>query len=86
MTIASALSGKSFEEIEKQFEGKGYGEFKRFVADVVCAEMEPFKAKYEEIVKSGLVDEVLKEGAKKASVVANATLKRVQKAVGLYNK
>lgn len=86
MTIASALSGKSFEEIEKQFEGKGYGEFKRFVADVVCAEMEPFKAKYEEIVKSGLVDEVLKEGAKKASVVANSTLKRVQKAVGLYNK
>ena len=50
MTIASALSGKSFEEIEKQFEGKGYGEFKRFVADVVCAEMEPFKAKYNDVV------------------------------------
>ena len=86
MTIVSALTGKSFEEIEKEFAGKGYGDFKRYVADVVCAEMEPFKAKYEEIVKSGLVDEVLKEGAKRASVVANATLKRVQKAVGLYNK
>ena len=86
MTILSALTGKSFEAIEKEFEGKGYGEFKRAVADAVCAEMEPYKARYEEIVKSGLVDEVLKDGAKRASVVAEATLKRVQKAVGLYNK
>lgn len=86
MTIMSALTGKSFEQIEKEFEGKGYGEFKRAVADAVVAEMEPYKAKYNEIVKSGLVDEVLKDGAKRASIVANATLKRVQKAVGLYNK
>lgn len=86
MTIMSALTGKSFEQIENEFEGKGYGEFKRAVADAVCAEMEPYKARYEEIVKSGLVDDVLKDGAKRASVVAEATLKRVQKAVGLYNK
>ena len=86
MTIMSALTGMSFEQIEKEFEGKGYGEFKRAVADAVCAEMEPYKARYEEIVKSGLVDDVLKDGAKRASVVAEATLKRVQKAVGLYNK
>ena len=86
MTIMSSLTGKSFEQIEKEFEGKGYGDFKRAVADAVCAEMKPFKAKYEEIVKSGLVDEVLNEGAKRASVVASATLKRVQKAIGLYNK
>lgn len=86
MTIMSALTGKSFEQIEKEFEGKGYGDFKRAVADAVCAEMEPYKARYEEIIKSGLVDQVLADGAKRASVVANATLKRVQKAVGLYNK
>jgi len=86
MTIMSSLSGKSFDEIEKEFEGKGYGDFKRAVADVVCAEMAPYKARYEEIIKTGLVDEVLAEGAKKASVVAEATLKRVQKAIGLYHK
>lgn len=86
MTIMSALTGKSFEQIEKEFEGKGYGDFKRAVADAVCSEMEPYKARYEEIIKSGLVDQVLADGAKRASVVANATLKRVQKAVGLYNK
>ena len=86
MTIMSSLSGKSFAEIEKEFEGKGYGDFKRAVADVVCAEMEPYKARYNEIIASGLVDQVLEEGAKKASVVANATLKRVQKVIGLYHK
>lgn len=86
MTIMSSLNGKSFEEIEKEFEGKGYGDFKRAVADVVCAELEPFKAKYEEIISSGLVDKVLEKGAKRASEIARNTLARVQKAVGLYHK
>lgn len=86
MTIMSSLSGKSFDEIEKEFTGKGYGDFKRAVADVVCAEMEPYKARYEQVISSGLVDQVLEEGAKKASVVANNTLKRVQKVIGLYHK
>ena len=86
MTIMSSLSGKSFEEIEKEFEGKGYGDFKRAVADVVIAEMEPFKARYEEIIKSGIVDKVLEDGAKKAYEVSKVTLARVQKAVGLYRK
>ena len=86
MTIMSSLSGKSFAEIEKEFEGKGYGDFKRAVADVVVAEMEPFKARYEEIIKSGVVDKVLLEGAKKARAASEVTLKRVQRAVGLYGK
>lgn len=86
MTIYSALTGKEFAEIEKEFEGKGYGDFKRAVADAVINEMEPFKKRYEEIISSGLVDEVLRDGAKKASVIANETLARVQKAVGLYHK
>ena len=86
MTIYSALTGKEFAEIEKEFEGKGYGNFKRAVADAVINEMEPFKKRYEEIISSGLVDEVLRDGAKKASVIANETLARVQKAVGLYHK
>ena len=86
MTIYSALTGKEFGEIEKEFEGKGYGDFKRTVADAVIAEMEPFKKRYNEIINSNLVDKVLEEGAKRASVTANETLKRVQKAVGLYRK
>ena len=86
MTIMSSLTGKSFDEIEKEFEGKGYGDFKRAVADVVVAEMTPFKQKYEQIIASGEVDKVLKEGAERASKVADEVLARVQKAVGLYHK
>lgn len=86
MTIMSSLNGKSFEDIEKEFEGKGYGDFKREVADVVIGELAPFKEKYEQIISSGLVDEVLASGAKRANEIAKVTLSRVQKAVGLYNK
>ena len=86
MTIYSALTEKSFEDIEKEFEGKGYGDFKRAVADAVIAEMEPFKKRYEEIIASGLVDKVLEKGAERARVIANETLARVQKAIGLYRK
>lgn len=86
MTIMSSLSGKSFEQIEKEFEGKGYGDFKRTVADVVCEEISKLQEKYNSVISSGLVDEVLAQGAKQASVIANATLKRVQKAIGLFHK
>lgn len=86
MTIMSSLSGKSFEQIEKEFEGKGYGDFKRAVADVVCEEISKLQEKYNSVISSGLVDEVLAQGAKQASVIANATLKRVQKAIGLFHK
>ena len=86
MVIMSSLNGKSFEEIEKEFEGKGYGDFKRTVADVVCAEMEALQSKYREVISSGLVDKVLEKGAARANEVATKVLARVQKAVGLYHK
>ena len=86
MTIMSSLNGKSFEEIEKEFEGKGYGDFKRAVADVVVAEMESLQKRYREVIESGLVDKVLEKGAKRANEVASKVLARVQKAVGLYHK
>lgn len=86
MTIMSALSNKSYEDIEKEFFGKGYGDFKKAVADVVVNEMTPFKHRYEEIINSNEVDEVLKIGAERARKIAKNTLKRVQKAVGLYGK
>ena len=86
MTIMSSLTNKSYEEIEKEFEGKGYGDFKRAVTDAVINEMKPFKERYDEIIKSGIVDKVLEEGAKKAYEVSKQTLIRVQKAIGLYKK
>jgi len=86
MTILSSLTGKSFDEIEKEFEGKGYGDFKRAVADAVVNEIEPLQNRCKEIIASGEVDKVLEKGAKRANEIASQVLARVQKAIGLYHK
>ena len=86
MTILSCLTGKSFDEIEKEFEGKGYGDFKRAVADAVVNTLEPLQQRAEAIIESGEVDKVLEKGAKRANEIASQVLARVQKAIGLYHK
>lgn len=85
LTIYSALSDISIEEAENQFKDlTSYGEFKKIVADKVLEEIVPFQERYKEIIASGKIDEVLEEGAKRASYVANKTLRKVKKTVGLY--
>lgn len=84
MTIYSALTNKSITDIEEQFSGKMYGEFKKEVARVVTEEIAKLQARYQEIIQTGLVDKVLKEGKEYASKIAAKTLKRVQEAIGLY--
>ncbi len=86
MTILSCLTGKSFDEIEKEFEGKGYGDFKRAVADAVVNTLEPLQQRAKAIIESGEVDKVLEKGAKRANEIASQVLARVQKAIGLYHK
>ena len=86
MTILSCLTGKSFDEIEKEFEGKGYGDFKRAVADAVVNTLEPLQQRAKAIIESGEVDKVLEKGAKRANEIASQVLVRVQKAIGLYHK
>ena len=83
LTIYAAIKDISIEEAEKEFVGKRYGEFKTAVADAVCAELEPFQNRYKKIVETKAYEEVLREGAVKAKKMANDTLKRVQKAIGL---
>ncbi|MCQ2742158.1 MAG: tryptophan--tRNA ligase [Bacilli bacterium] len=85
LTIYASLKEISIEEAEKHFEGYRYGDFKREVADAVVEEMGPFKARYEEIIANKSYLEVLRIGQERASQVANKTLKRVQKAVGLLD-
>lgn len=85
LTIYAALKDISIEEAEKRFEGYRYGDFKKAVADAVCEELEPFKKRYQEIIDTKAYEKVLQEGAERARVVADKTLKRVQKAVGLLN-
>lgn len=82
--IYSSLNqDRPFEEIEKEFEGKGYGDFKRAVADSVVNTLETIQTRYNEITASSQIDEVLREGAEKARAIARPKLEKVQKAIGM---
>ena len=83
LTIYCAIKDISIKEAEEKFKDSRYGDFKKAVADAVIEELEPFQARYREIIANKSYEKVLKEGAEKARAVANQTLKRVQKAVGL---
>jgi len=84
LTIHSALSGKSIQEIENEFAGKGYGDFKSAVAEVVIAELEPIRERTKQLMDdpAELVS-LLCTGANKANEVASNTLKEVYAAIGL---
>lgn len=81
--IASALSNRDMEDIVKEFKGKGYGELKKYVADVVCAELERIQSRYYEIINSDTIEKVIADGAIKAQRIAYKTLAKVKRKVGL---
>ena len=83
LNIYCAMKDISIEEAEERFKDSRYGDFKKTVADAVLEELEPFQARYREILENKSYEKVLKDGAIKAEAIANKTLKRVQKAVGL---
>ena len=85
LTIYASLKEISIEEAENEFVNSRYGDFKKAVADVVCAEMDTFQKKYREILESKTYIEALRIGAERANKVANQTLKRVKDAVGLLS-
>ena len=83
--IYASLKDISIEETENIFKDcHKYGEFKKAVADVVVDVLAPFQEKYKEVLAPGKIDEILDEGAKRASYIANKTLLKVKKTVGLY--
>ncbi len=84
MTIYASIKNVTIEDVEKEFVGANYGTFKRAVADAIVAELTPFQNRYKEIIASGELDRVLKEGAEQASQIAEVTLEKVKKAIGLY--
>lgn len=84
LSILAATTGKTVAALEAEFEGKQYGAFKGAVADAVVECLKPVQAKYAELRedRAGL-QAVLKDGAARASVRANATLQRVHDVLGL---
>lgn len=85
MSIYSTLTGKTYEEIEKEFEGKGYGAFKPVVGETVIETLRPIREEAQRLMKDkAYLDSIYKDGAERAAYVANKTLRKVYKKVGFY--
>lgn len=82
LTIYHLLTGKSNEECERHFEGKGYGHFKTELAEVVVEFLKPFQARVQEYDDATL-DEILRTGAEKARSIARETLADVYRKMGI---
>lgn len=85
MNIYATITGKTFEEIEAEFQGQGYGKFKPAVAEVIIDHMRPIREEAERLIKDkAYLNSVYKEGAERAAYEANKTLRKVYKKVGFY--
>ena len=83
MGIYSCITGKSYDEIEKEFEGRGYGDFKTAVGETVVKELEPIQARYNELIKDkAYLEKCYSEAAPRAEAIARRTLQKVMKKVG----
>ena len=86
ISIYSAFTGKTYEETEREFDGKGYGEFKLAVGEVTADALTALQEKYSLYLSDkAQLDKVLTEGAEKASYTANKTLRKVYRKVGFYS-
>lgn len=84
MDIYSCVTGRTHEEIEREFDGRGYGEFKLAVGEAVADELTPLQARYRTLLDDrAYLDQCIKENDEKAAYFANRTLRKVHKKVGL---
>ena len=87
MSIYAAVTGKSFAEIEAEFEGKGYGAFKPAVGEAVIETLRPIREEAQRIIKDkAYLEAMCRDGAERASYIAEKTLRKVRKKVGLVAK
>lgn len=83
MGIYSAVTGKTAEEIEREFEGKGYGDFKLTVGEAVAEELAPIRERYNQIISDkAQLESYFREGAQRAQYMANKTYLKAMKKVG----
>lgn len=83
INIYAGFSGLSVGEIVAKYEGKGYGEFKTDLAEIVTEKIEPIQKRYYELYESEELDAILDRGREKAQSVAEKTLKKAKKAMGI---
>lgn len=85
--IYSACTGKSVADIEKEFEGKGYGDFKMAVGESVAAILKPLQERYADLSKNkDYLDSIIRNNAEKANYYAQKTLRKVQRKIGFPDK
>jgi tryptophanyl-tRNA synthetase len=84
LTILASISDQSLETTVESVKGLTYGAFKTRVADVVVDHLGQLQKRYQNMITSGMVQHVLQEGSKRAQLIANATLQRVKKVIGLW--
>ncbi len=86
MTIYSCFTGKDFDEIEKEFAGKGYGDFKLAVGEVAADSLAPVQAEFKRLMADKkYLEEVMKKGASEAAYYASKTLSKVRRKIGFVN-
>ena len=87
MTIYSIITGKTLEEIEREFDGKGYGDFKLAVGEVVSDHLKPVREEHKRLMADkAYLQQIYTEGAEKAGRIANRTLSKVYRKVGFVAK
>ena len=86
LTIYSCISGMTIAEIEAKYENSNYAEFKNDLANVVANEIEPIQKRYNELINSKELDEILDQGRDYANYLANRKLSKVYNKVGLGRK
>ena len=83
MTIYATVTGRSFAEIEREFDGQGYGRFKPAVGEAVVELLRPIQEETRRILADkAYLEGVYRAGAEKASYVAERTLRKVYKKIG----
>lgn len=83
MGIYSSITGRSMEEIEREFDGKGYGDFKPAVAEAVIEELRPIQERYRNLIADkAYLEQCYRENAPKAQAIARRTLSKVMKKIG----
>lgn len=84
LNIISAIKGTSPEELVEYYKDKGYADLKHDVAETIVEELAPIQEKVKELIKNkSYLESIYKEGAQKASYVANKTLRKMQKKIGM---
>lgn len=83
MSVYGAFTGKSFDETEREFEGKGYGDFKAAVGEVCADALAPVQAEYQRLLSDkAYLEAVMKDGAAEAGAAAARTMSKVRRKVG----